>query len=188
MSHTFTLGSEAKKSRYDHFTITLHWLTALLVLTLFTTAHIWEFLAKGTPWRSGLQFVHISLGILLAAVIILRILWRLATHNRVAPAVSGFQHVLATAVHLTLYALLISQVSLGFLLRWSSGTGPSFFGLFTVPPLIIVDPATRHLVGELHNLTAWAIIAVAGLHAAAALAHHYVLRDRVLVRMLPTKA
>ncbi|MDL2404335.1 cytochrome b/b6 domain-containing protein [Rhizobium calliandrae] len=90
-------------------------------------------------------------------------------------------------VHLALYAFMISQVSYGFLMILASGNGPSFFGLFSVPPLIVVDQPARHLIGELHDYTAWAIIAVAGIHGLADLMHHYVLRDRVLVRMIPVR-
>jgi cytochrome b561 len=172
-------------ARYDRFTITLHWLTALLVVALFALAQTWGFLQRGTPPRLALIHTHISLGILLAAVIIMRVVWRLLTHRRMPPAVSGFQHVVATVVHLILYALLISQASYGLLLGWAAGKGASFFGLFTIPSLIVLDHDTRHVIGRLHDYTAWAIMAFAGVHAAAALMHHYVLRDRVLVRMMP---
>lgn len=173
--------------RYDRFTITLHWLTAGLVLALFGTAQVWDLADRGTPMRLGLISLHVSLGILLAAVLILRIVWRLLTHRRVAPAVSGLQHVASTLVHLILYALMIAQVSYGFLIRWASANIPDFFGLFVIPALVVVDPATLRVISELHSVTAWVIIAVAGLHAAAALVHHYVLRDQVLARMVPSR-
>jgi cytochrome b561 len=187
MSNFNMAAADARAARYDHLTITLHWLTALLVLTMFALAEARSFVERGTPLRTDLIFVHVSLGVLLAAVLILRIVWRIATHRRTAPAVSGLQHVVATLVHFALYALMISQVSYGFLMIWASGNGPSFFGLFSVPSLIVVDQPTRHVIGELHDYTAWAIIAVAGIHAAAALMHHYVLRDRVLARMIPAR-
>ncbi|MGY5809456.1 cytochrome b [Rhizobium sp. LEGMi198b] len=187
MSNFNMAAADGRAARYDHVTITFHWLTALLVLTMFTLAEARSFVARGTPLRGDLIFVHISLGILLAAVLILRIVWRIATHRRTAPAVSGLQHAVATLAHLALYALMISQVSYGFLMIWASGNEPSFFGLFSVPPLIVLDQPTRHVMGELHDYTAWAIIAVVGIHAAAALGHHYVLRDRVLVRMIPVR-
>ncbi|MBB5573717.1 MULTISPECIES: cytochrome b [Rhizobium] len=187
MSNFNIAAADKRAARYDHFTIALHWLTAFLVLTLFALAEARGFVARGTPLRGDLIFVHISLGVLLAAVLILRIVWRVATRQRTAPAVSGLQHVVATLTHLALYALMISQVSYGFLMIWVSGNGPSFFGLFSVPPLLVLDQPTRHLMSELHDYTAWAIIAIAGTHAAAALMHHYVLRDRVLVRMIPAR-
>ena len=64
------------RQRYDAFSMTLHWITAFSVIFLFASAHIWEQLEKGTPLRKGLQAWHISFGILLALVMIVRPLWR----------------------------------------------------------------------------------------------------------------
>lgn len=187
MSNFDVALADERASRYDPFTITLHWLTALLVLVLFAMAQVWGFAGRGTPLRMELISLHVSLGILLTIVLVLRIVWRLLTYRRTVPAVSGLQHVASVLVHFALYALMISQVSYGFLMRWASANDPEFFGLFSIPPFVIVSPATRRLFSELHSLTAWAIIVIAGIHAAAALVHHYVLRDRVLARMMPAR-
>lgn len=56
-------------TRYDRLTMSLHWLTALLVIGLFASAQIWEQLAKGTPLRKELQALHISCGLLLAMIV-----------------------------------------------------------------------------------------------------------------------
>jgi cytochrome b561 len=175
------------RHHYDRISIAFHWLTAILVVTLFALAETWGFLAKGTPLRSALQSFHISLGILLAAVVIGRIVWRCMRRGQMAPATTGVQEVAAKTVHMLLYVLLCTQVTLGFLFRWSQGTEPfRFFGLFSIPH-VVVDPAWRSTIGGLHNNVAWAIILLAGLHAFAALAHYFVLKDRVLGRMLPAK-
>lgn len=187
MSNFNAAAADKRAARYDHFTIMLHWLTAVLALVLFAIAQVWDFADRGTPLRLGLISLHVSLGILFAAVLVLRIVWRLITHRRTAPAVSGLQHVASTLVHLLLYALMISQASYGFLMRWASAKDPEFFGLFSIPPFVIVDPTMRRLFSELHSATAWAIIAIAGIHAVAALVHHYVLRDRLLARMMPAR-
>jgi cytochrome b561 len=174
--------------RHDPLTIALHWITAFLVLAQFTSAHVWDFLEKGTFWRLGLIMTHFAFGILLAATVVVRIAWRLPKRDRLPPAVTGVQHLAATAVHMLLYCLLVAQIVLGFLFSWSSGKPLPFFDLFSIPVPITIDPSYRHTLAELHNDGAWAIIAVVGLHAAAALMHHYVLRDAVLLRMLPGRS
>jgi len=171
--------------RHDRLTIALHWITAFLVLSQFSSAHIWEFLARGTPLRLGLISTHIAFGILLAATIVVRLAWRIANRGRIPAAGSGLQHLAAHAVHLLLYGLLVSQAILGFAFSWSSGKPLEFFDLFSIPPFFTIDPDWRHTVAELHGDVAWAIIGLVALHAAAALMHHYVLRDRVLLRMMP---
>ena len=68
---------------YDGLAIALHWITALLVVTLFALAEIWGFLPRGTPLRHGMQSLHISLGVMLAAVFLLRLVWRNTGARRV---------------------------------------------------------------------------------------------------------
>jgi len=172
----------AAHPRYDRGTVALHWITALLVVTLFALAEIWGFLPHGTPLRRGMQSVHISLGMLLAAVFIFRLFWRSSVAKRIPPAVTGLQHIAATAMHLTLYALLAAQVVLGFLFRWAEGPA-SFFGFFSIPSPITMSEGAHHWVAFLHYYNAWLIICLAGGHAVIALLHHYALRDNTLRRM-----
>jgi cytochrome b561 len=168
---------------YDNFTIALHWLTVVLVLAQFALAETWSWFAR--PTRHLMIVTHMSFGIILSAVIVIRIVWRLTPGHRIAPAVSGWVEMASRAVHYLLYAMLAAEAVLGFVLRWSGNEAMSFFGLLLPPPFAPFSKPAHHLVGELHNLNGWAIIILAAGHAAAALYHHYVLRDRVLSRMLP---
>ncbi|KAF1033648.1 MAG: Cytochrome b561 [Pseudomonas sp.] len=170
--------------RYDRLTRTFHWLTAVVVIFMFASAHIWENLERGTPLRKGLQSVHISLGIAMAVLIVARILWRLLGGNFPKTQAHPTLNVLAHAAHGCLYLLLLAQIVLGFMFRWAQGEPFSFFGLFSVPAPFIIDPDWRHTLGGLHNNVGWAIILLAGLHAGAALWHHYVMGDGTLRRML----
>jgi cytochrome b561 len=170
--------------RYDGLAMALHWATALLVVVLFALAEIWGFVPRASPLRHGMQSLHVSLGLVLAAVFLLRVIWRNTGARRLPPTVSGIQHVAAAVMQYGLYGLIAVQIVLGFLFRW--GQGPAgFFGLFAIPSPLVIDRATRHLVGSLHDYCGWLIIILAGGHAAIALAHHYILRDQVLRRMLP---
>jgi len=174
----------ADPERYDRATITLHWLTAALVLLLWSSAQIIDFFAKGAP-RWNMLGVHMSLGLLLAFVLLARIAWRLFGAQHLAPAEPGLLGLLARSTHLLLYALLLAQVLLGFTNAWVRGD--HVFTWFVIPAFDPADKALRKDVGELHDLFANLILIVAGLHAAAALIHHYVMRDSVLKRMLPQR-
>lgn len=170
------------KASYDNVAITLHWLTALLVIVNFALALTWDYFSHDT--RENLQSVHVSLGVLLTAVVVARIVWRMG-HRR-SSIVSGWQKAASTAVHYLLYVLLVVQAGLGFTWRWAQGHPVSFFGLFAIPgPYAQLARPTRHLLGEFHEKVGWAIVIIAFGHALAALYHHYGLHDRVLGRMLP---
>jgi cytochrome b561 len=169
-------------TNYDDVAITLHWLTALLVVVQFVMAVTWDYFPHDT--RESLQSVHVSLGVLLTAVVVARILWRLGHHR--APIVSGWVKTASTAVHYLLYVLLVVQAGLGWTWRWAQGHAVSFFGLFAIPgPYGQLARPTRHLLADFHEKIGWAIVIIAFGHALAALYHHYRLHDRVLGRMWP---
>jgi cytochrome b561 len=175
-------GGEGRN--YDNVAVALHWLTALLVVVQFAFAVSWDYFDKAT--RQGMESVHISLGVLLTAVILARIAWRLMPGHRRPAIVDGWMKIASRCVHYLLYALLVAQAALGFGFRWAQGHPVSFFGFFAIPgPYGELGRPVRHQLHALHEYGGWAIVIVAGVHAAAALYHHYALRDRVLGRMLP---
>jgi len=171
---------------YDRVAIAMHWATAFLVIANFALAQVWDWFAK--PTKGLLEDTHMSFGVLLAVVIIARIAWRLMPGHQVSSLESGWMRIASKATHYLLYALLIAEAFLGFAFRWGAGRPMAFFGT-GIPPMIgeIAKPLRREL-REFHEWIGWAIIILALLHALAALYHHYVLKDRVLVRMLPRGA
>ena len=172
------------KTNYDNVAISLHWLTALLVVVLFGLAETWDYFPKRT--QESLQSLHVSLGVLLAAAVLGRIIWRLIPGHQRPALVSDWVKLASKTVHYLLYLLLVVQICLGFVFRWSQGHPVSFFGLFAIPaPFGAVQRSSRHLIHSLHEYVGWAIIIIAFGHALAALFHHYKLHDRVLGRMLP---
>jgi cytochrome b561 len=168
--------------RYDGTSILLHWLTAALVVTLWTLGQTIDFFPKGAP-RIDARSTHIVLGATLAIVLLARMLWRASAGRRLPLANSGWIGVTAKVVHYGLYILVAVTVVLGIFNAWQRGD--VLFDLYTIPKLVPGDLALKRALEELHGDLADIVLIVAGLHAAAALAHHYVLRDRVLRRMLP---
>jgi cytochrome b561 len=169
-------------ARYDGLSILLHWLTAMLVLSLWTLGQTIDFFAKGAP-RIDARSVHIALGATLAVVLITRVSWRASAGRRLPLANSGWIGVAARVVHYGLYLLVATTVVLGVLNAWQRGD--ILFNVYTIPKLVPGDLALKRTIEDLHGDFADLVLIVAGLHAAAALAHHYLLRDSVLRRMLP---
>lgn len=169
---------------YDNVAIALHWATAVLVFVLFGLAISWDYFSK--PTQESMQSLHVSLGILLAAVIVMRLAWRWMPGHQVRSVEAGWVKLASKGAHYLLYVLLVAQVVLGFLFRWAQGHPAGFFGLFAIPgPFGQLDRPVRRQIHEIHEWVGWAIVIIALLHALAALYHHYVLKDRVLKRMLP---
>jgi cytochrome b561 len=169
-------------TRYDTTTITFHWLTAILVAEQWLGAQIIDWFPSGAP-RVDARSVHITCGVLLAAVLMGRVIWRLTAGRRLPLADGRLLSLIAKATHWGLYALLSAMLVVGLFLTWTRGD--SIFNLFKLPAF---DPGNRALadqVQQVHATIGWIIVAVAGLHAAAALFHRIVWRDGVLGRMLP---
>lgn len=177
-----SVAAPAAASRYDRTTIILHWLTALLVLVLFALAMLWDYVPHDV--HKQMQSLHISLGIVLAAVLLLRLAWRGTRGRRLPMAAEGLQGKAAKAMHYLLYALLAAQVILGFAWRWAQAEVFQFFGLFPLRFAEVRNGPLAHVLGDLHDVLGWTIVILAGLHAAVALVHHHVLKDGVLRRMM----
>lgn len=171
------------RTHYDAFAIALHWLTVALVLAQFALGETWGWFPK--PTRHLMIVAHMSFGMILTAVIVVRIAWRLVPGHQMPSAASGWVELASKAVHYLLYVMLAAEAILGFVLRWSGNEAMSFFGLQIPPPFAPFSKPAHKLIGDLHEWNGWAIVILAAGHAAAALYHHYVLHDRVLSRMLP---
>lgn len=164
----------------------LHWTIFGLVLGLYGITYVEELFPRGDPGRDWVWWLHISFGLVLVVAVGLRIAVRFSRGTPpLPPAMSGVERGLAQLAHGLLYVLLVAIPVLGIVLTWYRGDALSFFGLFTIPAPVVPDRGMARAVKELHELAANAILIVAGLHAAAALWHHFVRRDDVLRRMLP---
>jgi cytochrome b561 len=169
-------------TRYDPTTMLFHWATALLVVGNWLGAQTIDWFPRG-PLRVDARSVHITIGVLLTLLLLGRVVWRLTAGRRLPLADHGALNIVAKGTHYLLYALLFAMVGLGLVLTWSRGD--SIFNLFSLPAL---DPGNKALVNQvegLHNTVGYCILALAGLHAAAALFHRFVWHDGVLARMLP---
>ena len=169
--------------RYDSKTIALHWATVALVLILWTIGQTADMLPRG-PWRGAYWSLHFFLGFVFVAVLLLRIFWRSGRGTRLPPADKGILRTLAISTHYLLYALLVIVALLGIANAFAHGV--SIFGLIKLPRL--ADHAVAESLTDIHGQAANGLLAIAALHAAAALVHHYLWRDSVLERMMPGDA
>lgn len=170
------------RAQYDRATVFFHWAAAILVAEQWLGAQIIDWFPRG-PLRVDARSVHIALGATLALLMMARLAWRATRGRHLPPADLGIAGLVAKATHGALYALILATILVGTLLAWARGD--SLFNLMTIPAF---DPTSRALaeqLQEVHEALGWLILALAGLHAAAALAHHYILHDTVLTRMLP---
>ncbi|CAN5879672.1 cytochrome b [soil metagenome] len=176
------MNSSLNALHYDRRTIALHWLTAALVIGLWSLGQTIDWFAKGDP-RVIARSVHITCGVLLAFVLATRLVWRLSGGKRLPAAGAGWLDKVASLTHVLLYLLLITTVALGLANAWIRGD--NLFGLLQIPAFDPGNKELRETVEDWHGLAANTLLAVAFFHACAGLFHHLVLKDGVLRRMLP---
>ena len=164
----------------------LHWLTAICVIAGWLLGQFIDAFPKGPP-RAWALWTHITLGECVMLFLIVRLVWRIADRPP-PPEHTRFGRLLVIASklgHYALYALLFAVPLVGIMVQLKRGNALPVFGAsnFASP-----WPTDRSIAGsllEVHELLANALLILAGIHAAAALIHHYVLGDRTLLRMLP---
>jgi cytochrome b561 len=163
--------------------IALHWLTAAAVLLAFVTG--------GNPAKAkdALDLLagqaHVASGLLVFALVALRLPLRAVLGAQASVPGPRWQQRAATAAHVGLYALMLVVPLAGWAALADKTTAFTLLGLAL--PLPDANAAWVRLLGDAHSTLGDAFIWLAGLHAAAALAHHFVLRDATLMRMLPRR-
>ena len=169
---------------YGAVAMTLHWAVVVLVVCAWLTGQFGDALPRG-PQREAGEFVHIFLGLSILALVAARLVWRMADPPPQDSAIGRWSERAARAMHYMMYALLVAGPVAGIAVQFARGHALPVFGLFEIASPWVADRTFAHSVKELHETLANALLILVGLHAAAALVHHYVLRDRTLMRMLP---
>ncbi|MDC7789084.1 cytochrome b [Rhodoplanes sp. TEM] len=177
----------ADRFRYDSFTQAVHWLTLIAVAGVFVSGQIMDDMARG-PARTQMIGLHVSVGLLVLVMTVLRLARRVAAPQPEPIPGSPLVQMAARAMHLTLYILLVLVPVVGMAMVWAKGRSVGVFGLFTLPPLIAPDRELADRLGDMHEIGATLIVILAGVHALAAIVHHAVLKDGAIARMLPLGA
>lgn len=172
------VGLRNTPTRYGYAGQLLHWLVVAGIIASYFTAEGSE------SDNDALMALHRSLGITILALAVLRVAWRLLDRSPDFPAaMARWQRTAARGAHAILYALLFALPLTGWLLSSVEGDPVVLFGWLTLPPL--PSGADEDLLEEVHEALFNVLLAVAVLHAAAALKHHFWDRDGVLRSMLP---
>ena len=183
---TYARTAGLESGRFDQISITLHWLTVLLIVLQFSSAWLREAVDHDSSLAVTILTTHRTSGALIWVVSLVRLVWR---HNFAylppfPESMPKLQQTLAKANEYSLYALLLIQPITGLGRSLFRGAPFELF-IWQVPALFEQDDAIRHVFAEAHEIGANVLLALIGLHAGTALFHRLFLRDGVLQRMLP---
>jgi cytochrome b561 len=177
----------AARKSYGGIAKIFHWLIFLLLAAQYAVGSIMPHIGRKTLNEGWVNW-HLSIGAAILFVILLRLIWRLLFPVTLSAAMPRWESALAYATHLILYALVLVMTLLGWAAANARGWDVKLFGVVTLPALAPNGSSWGHEAGDIHNVLVYVLLGFIILHVAGALYHHYILRDRMLQRMLPGDA
>jgi cytochrome b561 len=185
MSSHIAYETTAAAARYSRSARNLHWSIVALLAIQYITAVLMPHIGRNTPMSTTIN-LHFSFGVIIVVVMAVRLVHRLRHPVPLDVTYSpGWERGLARFVHLAFYALVLIAPFLGWASASAHNLPVSLFGAMPLPAL--APPKARWALtsGDIHTYAMWTMLGLIAFHAAAALFHFYVRRDRVLQSMLP---
>jgi len=181
-------GPAEMRAKHPVLIVGMHWGSLIAILVAVGVMFVRD-AVEDSSMRQVLLQVHRQLGLLVLIVVGVRILVRLtkklADHSQ---GMSVLMHLAARGAHVLLYGLLIALPVVGWALTSAHDIPLSFLGVIHLPKIVSADSELADTLSDYHIWLAWALLASAGVHAAAALWHHFVRHDSVLHAMLPGRS
>ena len=169
-------------SGYGLVTRLFHWLMALAIVAVFALGYWMTGLDYYSPYYVSAPDLHRSAGMILLFALVVRWGWRLANVDPGDEELSRFERLASKLVQQGFYPLLLALMLSGYFISTSEGRGIDVFGLITVPAMV-ASKAVGLWAGLIHKILAYIMMAIAAVHTAAALKHHYLDRNHILKRM-----
>ena len=174
MSHQYTATAKS-----------LHWLMAVMLFGLLALGLYMTDLPL-SPEKLKLYSWHKWAGVTVFLLLLFRLLWRIKNPPPPLPeSMPKALQLVAHAGHFGLYALMFAIPLSGWLMSSAKGFQTVYFGVLPIPDLIEKNRELGHLLAEVHETLSWLFIILLVGHIAAALKHHFIDKDDILIRMLP---
>ena len=181
---TTTLTPPTDAATYDGAAKAFHWTMVALVACQFVTALLLPDIKVDTPVDTTIN-LHFNLGLAILVVMAARLWHRWRHPVRVAPGTApGWERTLANTMHRLFYAVLLIGPFLGWAAASAHSVPVKLLGMLELPSLASRKAPWGLEAGDIHGFAMWTLLVLVGLHAAAALYHHFVRHDDELRRML----
>jgi cytochrome b561 len=170
---------------YGWVAILLHWLVAITIFAMAGLGFYMVDLDYYNAWYHKAPYIHKSVGVLLLLVMLLRVFWRFG--NVIPKAVEGvkaWEEKIASLVHKAMYLLVFAIMGSGYLISTADAKSIDVFGWFELPATLTSIPNQEDVAGVVHLVLVVILLVLVVMHAGAALKHHFIDKNRTLLRML----
>jgi cytochrome b561 len=186
------LSESSQAARYSTVAIALHWLLGISIFAMFAIG-IYMSDLPFSPLRLKLYNYHKWAGITFLILSVLRLVWRLlnkppALPKAIEQAMPSWKTKVYHATHYALYALFFAVPLIGWAYSSAAGFPIVLFGVLPLPDFVAVDKEFAKQIKDLHEISAFALVGLALLHIGAALKHHFIDKDGLVSRMLPSSS
>lgn len=171
--------------RYSAMAQALHWATAILVLVAFIYGPGGSEERVYAASRDFDRQIHETLGLCVLTLTLIRVLWRMIDTRPEPQQGARWMGIAAKAVQAALYLLLFAVPLSAIAGAWLEGHPLSLLAGLKIAPALPVSHSTGSVIASIHTWLGDAILWIAGLHALASIYHHFLLKDDVLLSMLP---
>ena len=175
-----------KQPHYGTAAKVFHWLVVALLIVQYPLGKFMPHIHRGMTPGDAMTF-HISFGITILALMVLRLFWRITHPVTPARSLPAWQQLISEAVHWLLYVLVLATTMTGWIFASERGWSISLFSAVPFPLLPTEGSLLANAIGKWHGTMEWALLLVIGAHVAAAIAHTFIFRDQIMQRMLPEK-
>ena len=170
------------EKQYGWVAKTIHWLMAIAIIAMFALGLWMRELDYYSPYYRVAPDLHKSFGIVLFVLLTLRVVWSAINPKPKHDGLTPFLRTASKLGHVALYLLLFVLMIAGYFISTADGRPILVFGTFEVPA-VVTQKGLEVIAGTIHYYVAFIVIGLAGLHAGAALHHHFIKKDNVLRSM-----
>jgi cytochrome b561 len=161
-----------------------HWVLGIAIVGMLCGGFYMVDL-EDSPISRNLYFFHKSVGVTILVLTVIRFLWRFMNKTTPRLTLNNFLHIIGKINIYLMYLLTFVMTFSGFTMSMAGGHGINWFNVYKIPMIIGKDTSLAKLAMEIHEFSGVALAILVVMHILAALVHHFIFRDRVLIGMLP---
>lgn len=171
---------------YTTAAVTLHWLVAACLVASVILGRVFAGLEDSDP-TSPILSAHKSIGLVILLLALARLAWRARHRPPPLPAMPPAHRFAAKLTHALLYVTIVGMPVTGYVAVAARGRETTFFGLFQIPQLTPLSRVLSQNAQTVHTAWQYALYGLVTAHVAAALYHHFILKDGLMARMWPQR-
>ena len=173
------------KTQWGWVMIVNHWVSFIIIVGLFSLGLWMVDLTYYDTWYHKAPNLHKSVGIIFLGLLVFRSFWRV--YDEIPEPLSShssWEQLVAKWVHRIFYFLIYAVIFSGYFISTAKGQGINVFDWFEIPALFSGVEGQEDLAGKIHFWLAIGLLVLIVVHASASIKHHFIDRDKTLLRML----